>query len=166
MSSIDNRILVTYATRAGSTAEVAEAIAETLRARGFSVDVNPVKQNPQVDSYQAVVVGSAIRFAQWLPEAVAFVKNNQAQLRQLPTAFFTVHILNTGTDEPSINARSAYLDSVHTLVKSDVEAFFTGEIDFNKLSLFERTMARLTKSPVGDLRDWQAIRDWAQTILT
>ena len=43
---MDNRILVTYATRAGSTAEVAAAIAETLAARGYAVDVKPVKEKP------------------------------------------------------------------------------------------------------------------------
>jgi menaquinone-dependent protoporphyrinogen oxidase len=72
-----NRILVTYATRAGSTVEVAAAIGETLRGSGFSVDVKPVKEKPSVEGYQAVVVGSAIRLGSWLPEAVNFVKNNQ-----------------------------------------------------------------------------------------
>ena len=43
---MNNRILVTYATRAGSTAEVAAAIAETLAARGYAVDVKPVKEKP------------------------------------------------------------------------------------------------------------------------
>ena len=66
---MNDRILVTYATRAGSTAEVAAACAETLAARGYAVDVKPVKEKTQLTGYSAVVLGSAIRMGDWLPEA-------------------------------------------------------------------------------------------------
>lgn len=69
-------ILVNYATRAGSTAEIAAAIAETLSARGYAVDVKLVKEKPVLDGYIAVVPGSAIRMGNWLPEAVDVVKAN------------------------------------------------------------------------------------------
>ncbi|NCC36842.1 MAG: flavodoxin, partial [Chloroflexia bacterium] len=38
------KVLVTYATRAGSTAEIAVAMAQTLTTRGYNVEVKPVKQ--------------------------------------------------------------------------------------------------------------------------
>ena len=44
------------------------------------------------------------------------------------------------------------------------EVFFAGKIDFNHLSVFERMLCKLIKSPAGDLRDWPAIRSWSQTI--
>ena len=44
----------------------------------------------------------------WLPEAVNFVKDNQVQLSRVPTAFFTVYMLNRGEDEASRQARQAY----------------------------------------------------------
>ena len=47
-TSMNKRVLVTYATRAGSTAEIAQAIAGTLAARGYAVDVKPVKEKPQL----------------------------------------------------------------------------------------------------------------------
>ncbi len=76
------KVLVAYASRAGSTAEVAQAVAEVLRARsgGDTVDVLPVKigQRPQ-PCYRAVIAGSAIRMGKWLPEAVEFVAKNQAR---------------------------------------------------------------------------------------
>ena len=46
--AVNNRILVTYATRAGSTAEIATAIAETLAARGYSIDLKPVNEKPDL----------------------------------------------------------------------------------------------------------------------
>ena len=39
---MDNKILVTYASRFGSTAGVAEAIAKTLAENGAQVDVFPL----------------------------------------------------------------------------------------------------------------------------
>jgi len=62
-----NNILTTYATRAGSTFEVAEQIAEILRTTGASVKVKPVPAVHEMKDYDAVVIGSPIRMSQWLP---------------------------------------------------------------------------------------------------
>ena len=161
---MDNRILVTYATRAGSTAEVAAAIAETLAARGYAVDVKPVKEKPQLTGYSAVVLGSAIRMGNWLPEAVDFVKANQAALNALPTALFTVHMLNTGDDEASRAARAAYLDAVRPLLNGVETAYFEGKMYYRQLSFLDRTVAKMVKSAEADHRDWIGIRQWANAI--
>ena len=161
---MDNRILVTYATRAGSTAEVAAAIAETLAARGYAVDVKPVKEKPQLTGYSAVVLGSAIRMGDWLPEAVDFVKANQAALNALPTALFTVHMLNTGDDEASRAARAAYLDAVRPLLNGAETTYFEGKMDFSRLSFLDRTVAKMVKSVEADHRGWDEIRQWANAV--
>lgn len=165
-NNMNNRILVTYATRAGSTVEVAAAIGETLSARGFAVDVKPVKDQPPLDGYQAVIMGSAIRMGQWLPEAVDFAKTNQQALSQIPVALFTVHIMNLGDDEQSRAARLAYLNPIRPLLKPVNEVFFAGEIDPAKLSFVDRLMGKMVKAPLGDLRDWDNIRNWANTALS
>src|SRR5262245_37997871 len=72
--NMPKHISVTYATRAGSTAEVAAAIGQSLAAHGFSVEVKPIKENPAVEHYDAILIGSAVRMGQWLPEAVKFVE--------------------------------------------------------------------------------------------
>ena len=59
---------------------------------------------------------------------------------------------------------AAYLDAVHKLLTPRMEAFFPGESDPAKLSFFERTIGRMVKSPEGDLRDWTAIRAWADEL--
>ncbi len=165
-NSMNKRILVTYATRAGSTVEVAAAIGETLSQRGFAVDVKPVKDQPHLDGYQAVIMGSAIRMGSWLPEAVDFVKANQQALNQIPVVLFTVHIMNLGDDEQSRAARLAYLNTVRPLLKPVDEVFFAGEIDPAKLSFVDRLMGKMVKAPLGDLRDWDKIRSWANTTLS
>lgn len=164
------RVLVTYATRAGCTGEVAAAIGEVLGWRGFAVDVRPVKDAPSVDGYQAVVVGSAIRMGSWLPEAVKFVKRNRARLSRAPAALFTVHILNTGDDETSRQARQAYTAPVRQILPACGEVFFAGKMDYARLSFFDRLIARAVEKSTnlkeGDFRDWDKIRGWAQTILS
>jgi len=161
---MNNRILVAYATRAGSTAEIATAVAETLSARGYAVDVKPVKEKPNLAGYTAAVLGSAIRMGAWLPEAVDFVKANQVALHAMPVALFTVHMLNTGDDEASRTARAAYLNAVRPLLTSAEEAYFEGKMEFARLSFLDRFIARMVKAVEADNRDWDKIKLWANTL--
>jgi len=163
---VNNRILVTYATRAGSTVGVADAIAIVLRKRGFLVTVRSVKDNPSVKGYQAVIIGSAIRRGSWLPEAVSFVAANREALRRVRVALFTVHMLNRGSDEISRHNREAYLAPLRSLVVPVTHVFFSGKMDPERLSLIDRLMVRAVKSPIGDYRDWDQISGWAQNVLS
>jgi len=162
---MSKRVLVTYATRAGSTAEVAAAVAESLGARGYAVDIKPVKDQPSLAGCDAVVVGSAIRMGAWLPEAVEFVKTNQAALNALPTALFTVHMLNAGDDEAGQTARQAYLNTVRPLLNGAEEVYFAGKFDFSRLSFLDRALAKLVKAVESDHRDWAKIRGWVPAAL-
>lgn len=164
MKTMNKPVLVTYATRAGATAEIAAAIAETLAARGCTVDVKPVKEKPKLDAYTAVVLGSAIRMGAWLPEAVDFVKANQAALNSLPVALFTVHMLNTGDDETSRTARAAYLNAVRPLLNTAEAVYFEGKMDFSRLSFLDRAIAKMVKAVEADHRDWGQIKGWASAV--
>jgi menaquinone-dependent protoporphyrinogen oxidase len=89
-TNILNKILVTYASRAGSTAGVAEAISKALVESGAQVEVRPMQDVKDLTLYQALVAGSAIQAGQWLPEALQFVQTHRAVLAQKPCATFTV----------------------------------------------------------------------------
>lgn len=160
---MNKRILLAYASATGSSVEVAQAIAETLDERGFSVDVRPVKENPTVEGYQAVIAGSAVQYGKWLPEAIDFVKVNRAALQQVPVALFCVHITNTGNDEQSRATRLTFLDEARALVHPVTEAFFPGR--FNRQGaalLLPGLIARFI--PTIDLRNWDKIHAWSQTV--
>ncbi len=161
---MSERVLIAYASRCGSTAEVAEAIAQELAAQGQLVDVRGVREIPDLDGYRAVLVGSGVRFGKWLPEAVRFVERNRTPLTRVPTAFFTVHALALDEGPTSQRERHAYLEPVRGLVMPRHEAFFAGELDPARLSSGERWLARLVRAPEGDLRDWERIRGWARQI--
>lgn len=159
------RVLVCYATRAGSTAEVAAAIGENLNHKGYAVDVKRVKDNPSLDGYQAVVIGSAIRMGNWLPEAVEYIKGNQKLLQHMPVALFTVHMLNIGGDETSQTNRLAYLDKVRPLLNDPEEVYFEGKMDFSQLSFLDRMIAKMVNAVEADNRDWDRIGDWIPEML-
>src|SRR5512135_2693728 len=97
-------ILIAYATRFGSTQEVAETIASTLREAGFAVDTRPMGEIKTLEPYNAVVLGAAIYNGRWHADAHQFLAQHQASLMQRPVAIFTLGPLDTG-DAALLRAR-------------------------------------------------------------
>jgi len=161
-----HKILVTYATRAGSTFEVAEQVAEVLRAAGATVDVKPVPAVHEVKGYDAVIVGSAIRMGHWLPEAVAFVQAHRETLSHIPTAYFLVSGL-LRDDTPGMRRKVlAFLDPVRTILEPTSIGLFAGKMDYSKMDWLDRSIAEAVSSSEGDWRNWEAIRCWAHDLQT
>ena len=155
------KALVVYATRAGSTGEVAQVISERLCAMGFDAEVQPVESVSSLSGFQAVVLGSAVRYGAWLPEMTKFIESQRGALAQLPVAVFTLHMQALGDDTASQIARAGYTKAVRAVVNPRDEVFLAGKVDPLTLSFFERMAVKLVKSPVGDKRDWDRIRRWA-----
>jgi menaquinone-dependent protoporphyrinogen oxidase len=168
--TMTNKILVTYATRAGSTAGVAEAIAKTLREHGIEVDVIPMQEVTDTNSYHAVVAGSAIHNRQWLPEAIQFVQTHQTSLNQKPFAMFAVCMtLAMKNCENYRSQISEWLAPVRRLVQPVSENIFAGVLDISKIPSFgDRLKFRLSVLfgvwAEGDHRDWNAIHAWAESL--
>lgn len=156
--------MVAYATRAGSTGEVAEAIGEALGDAGSEVDVRLAKDGADVSPYQAVVLGSAIRVGKWLPEAVKFVEAHREALEQVPVAFFTVCMTMKDPTEENCLEVEGYTDPVREMVQPVDEGFFAGALDASKLSFVARLAMKAMKAPEGNFRDWEAIRAWVANV--
>jgi len=167
---INNKILITYASRAGSTAEIAEAIGKTLSQGGTQVGVLPMQDVKDLSVYRAVVAGSAIRSSKWLPEAMQFVRTHRTVLSQKPFATFTVCItLAMSNSDQYRHAVAAWIQPVRAQVKPVSEGLFAGMLDFNKLPLNWdtvklRAVVALGIFPKDDRRDWKAIHTWAESI--
>lgn len=163
------KILVTYASRTGSTVGVADAIGKTLAENGAQVEVGPLQAIKDLTPYQAVVVGSAIREGQWLPEAVQFVQANRAALAQKPFAIFTVCMTMAMKNGEYSEAVAKWVEPVRALVSPISEGYFAGVLDINKVpTLRNRLMFSLSVLmgvwKEGDNRNWEAIRAWAKDL--
>jgi menaquinone-dependent protoporphyrinogen oxidase len=112
-----DKILVAYASKAGSTGGVAEAIGKTLSDSGMQVDVRLMKHVNDLAPYQAVVAGSAIRGGEWLSEAMEFVQAHQSTLAQKPFAAFLVCVTLAQPSAEKSQEVAAYLKPVRALVK-------------------------------------------------
>ena len=167
---MDNKILVTYASRFGSTAGVAEAIAKTLAENGAQVDVFPMREVKDLSPYQAVVAGSAINSGAWLPEALQFVQTHRAELNQRPFAAFLVCMTLAMRNADQYRGHVAdWLAPVRALVQPMSEGLFAGGLDIGKIPSFsDRLKFRLSVLfgvwKEGDHRDWNAIRAWAESL--
>ena len=163
---MSNKILVTYASRNGSTAGVAEAIGQTLAESGAQVDVRPIQEVKDLTPYHAVVAGSAIREGQWLPEAMQFMQTHRMALVQRPFAAFLVCMTMSMKNEQYHQGVADWMKPVRALVQPVREGYFAGALDLRKVPSFrKRLMFRISVMlgvwSEGDHRDWNAIRAWA-----
>jgi menaquinone-dependent protoporphyrinogen oxidase len=162
--TMTQRTLVTYASKAGSTAEVAARIGETLAKRGSAVDVLPIGKVSDLTPYGTVVVGSAIRMGRVLPEVKSFIEKNQAALQKKSFSTFVVCLTLKDDTAENRTAVAAYLDPVRALVKPASEGLFAGVMNPNKIGLLDRLIMMAMKSPEGDYRKWDQITAWAEGV--
>ena len=161
-----NPILVTYASKHGATQEIAEAIALVLREGGHPVDVQPVEAVRDVTPYAGVVVGSAIYTGNWRKEAADFLAQQAGALATRPVWLFSSGPTGEG-EAAALMQGWTFPETLRPLADRiaprDI-AFFHGRIDPDSLNLVERLAVKAVKAPLGDYRDWEAIREWAAGI--
>jgi len=167
---METKILMAYASKYGSTQEVAEAVAATLSESGLSVDLQPIRQVRTLAGYGAVVLGAPLYFGLWHKDALNFLSRNEDALRQRPVAIFALG--PNSNDEKEMQGSRAQLDKelakFSWLVPVVIEVF--GGKFPAKLRLPESLIAGLPASPLhgmpaSDVRDWTAIRAWANSLV-
>jgi menaquinone-dependent protoporphyrinogen oxidase len=164
---MDNKILVAYATKYGATEGIARRIGQRLEESGFEVDLLPAGEINDLEQYPVVVLGSAVYAGQWLKEAAGFLTQNEAVLSQKRVWFFSSG--PTGEGDP-VEAMKGWTfpenlrASADRVAPEDI-AFLMGEINMDKLKLPEKLIIKALKAPTGDYRDWDAIDEWASSIV-
>ena len=160
------RVLVTYASKHGATAEIAEKIGQTLLQAGLQADVLPVNRVSDLKPFQAVVLGSAVYMGQWRKEAVNFLKTNEKSLAERPVWLFSSGPMGKG-DPVQLTKGWRFPKSQGPIIDRirprDI-ALFHGMLDMKKLNFFEKWVIKNVKAPIGDFRDWDAIATWATAI--
>jgi menaquinone-dependent protoporphyrinogen oxidase len=185
------KILVAYATMAGSTAEVARAVAEELASTDVQVDVLPLSEVQQLNAYDAVVVGAPMIMG-WHRAALRFLRGNRRAFQRIPLAVFVMCMRLTQIGETSVPGLAVYVDEqlptppvtagrlsfkdryarlanyVRPIMLASRPVIpvtigvFGGRLDYGRLPWWAVFFAMvIIQAPAGDRRNWMAIRSWA-----
>lgn len=165
------RLLVAYASRFGTTGEVAEATADAACQQGMLADTKAIGDVANIGDYDAVIIGAPINYDNWMSEARDFVTDNETALSNLPVAyFFTCGTLFEPTAE-NRNKAQIYADKLENLSErvAPVEiGQFAGVLDYSRMDLRTRIAMRIPSTLMGvdegDYRDWDAIRSWSHDL--
>ena len=184
------KILVTYATNAGSTAKVAQAVADEL-TKTAHVEVVPLEKVTSLDGYSAIVLGAPM-IVGWHRGALAFLKRNQAALGQKPLAIFVTCVNLTRTGETSqegvplfideklpkapknparlgikenYSTPKNYLTPILKLVKPVSIGIFGGSLQYFSMKWWQVPFVLMAiQAAPGDKRNWKAISEWASQL--
>jgi menaquinone-dependent protoporphyrinogen oxidase len=158
-------ILVGYATRYGSTQEVAEVVAAGLRETGFTVDIQPMHKVGTLAGYRAVVLGAPLFMFHWHKDALHFLSRHQKALMERPVAVFALGPVHDPHDEKEWQDSNAHLAKElekFSWLKPVALQIFGGKYDPAKLRFPLNLFAGA--EPASDIRDWVAIRTWASNL--
>lgn len=162
--------LVTYATRYGSTQEVAEAIAKRMDDLGIVVDLYPMRDIHTLDKYQAVVLGAPIYLGKWHRDAHRFVSIHWKSLSQCPVALFALGPIEPTPEQLESSQEQLHKDlTKYPWLDPAEKRVFVGKYDPSQLTFSHHLISILPASPLkhlqtSDHRDWDAIRVWADTL--
>jgi menaquinone-dependent protoporphyrinogen oxidase len=161
---MSRKILVAYASRSGSTAEIAQAVAKELGGAGYIVDVAELSGVSSLAGYNGIVIGAPLYMGNLVKDVRTFVGRHTQALATLPVASFAVGL--TPVSEQVGNVDHA-MDCLHTALsplKPVGTILFAGKLDMAKLGFIQRKMMEIGNVPSGDFRNWDLIAAWAREL--
>jgi menaquinone-dependent protoporphyrinogen oxidase len=161
------KVLLAYASTHGSTQEVAEAMAATLREHELTVDVEPIRNVRTLEGYGAVVLGAPLYMFHLHKDARRFLSRHQRALSAgLPVAIFAGGPFGAGDGNEWQEVRKQ-LDrelAKFPWLKPVAVEVVGGKFDPAKLRFPYNLIPALKQMPASDLRNWEAIRSWASAL--
>jgi menaquinone-dependent protoporphyrinogen oxidase len=156
------RVLVSAASRHGSSAEIARTIGDVLASAGLDVTVAAPRDVAAVEEFDAVVLGSGVYAGHWLEDAKALVARYHAHLAERPVWLFSSGPLGdplapAGDPADAVPMLEATLARDHRV--------FGGRLSRRDLSFPEKLIVSAVRAPEGDFRQWDDIRAWATEIV-
>ena len=159
------RVLVTAATKNGSTAEIARAIGSALTDRGVQAVVVPPDEVQDIAQYDAVVLGSAVYSGHWMPAATALVTRCSDAWVDRPVWLFSSGPI--GNPDRSLTrkmgADPADLPKIRAITGAREHRMFPGKLTKKDVGFVQRIGLTLFGMQ-GDFRDWEAIHTWSARI--
>ena len=159
-------VLVTAASRQGSTRGIAEAIARRLRTRGLETTVGAPEDIVDAEAYDAFVIGSAIYEGHWLGPATSFVDRFAPTLSQRPVWLFSSGPVGDPRRKlvQKMTANPSELPQLLALTGAREHRILAGKLTGDGLRRTQRLSLLIFRGIEGDWRDWPEIGHWADQI--
>jgi len=157
------KVLIAYATKTGSTGEVAAEVGKVLSGKGFTVEVKVLDQVQSLGGYDAIVVGAPVNGMHWRPDALEFIKRNREIMQKLSVAYFLLSVALTGQGTFFKKRVLGLFGPAIAEVEPIKTGFFPGVMAADPPFIL-RLVFGLKKGAPKDGRDWDAIRKWAEEL--
>jgi menaquinone-dependent protoporphyrinogen oxidase len=154
-------VLVAYASKHGSTAEIAEVIARVLTEAGCAVELRRASMVGSMEEFDAVVIGSSIYIGQWHADAMRFIDEHERALQGTEVWLFSSGPIG---EDPLPKEEPPVTEQLMERTGANEHRSFAGRLDRSSLGFGERLITTALRAPSGDFRDWDAIREWAAGI--
>jgi menaquinone-dependent protoporphyrinogen oxidase len=155
------RVLVTSASKHGSTLDIADVIAGVLNRRGLDVVDAPIDEVSDVAGFDAAVIGSAVYVGKWMGEAVEFAERHAVALSAIPVWLFSSGPLG---DPLRPDVDPVTIAELMPRVEAREHRLFPGKLDPAQLGMGEKLIVGMVRAPSGDYRDFGAVERWANEI--
>jgi menaquinone-dependent protoporphyrinogen oxidase len=156
-------VLVAYATKHESTAEIAECVAAAMRETGRAADARPASEVDDLSGYSAVVLGSAVYAGRWRREARAFARHHEHALREMPVWLFSSGPIGAPEEHPTAPTPHV-AEKLAKQVGARQHVMLGGRVPPDPGNFVERAMLKHTPPDKRDARDWPAIEAWARDV--
>ncbi len=159
------RVLIAYASKRGSTAEIADVVSRTIREDGHIVDCRPVDGVKNLGPYDAVILGSAVYMKRWRGDAKHFLRKHAKELSELPFWVFSSGPVGDPNEAPD----ASWYEPPRVIERAEAlglkgHTVFGGSVPEDPKGPVERAIAGKTPPEYRDCRDWDAIRQWAHLL--
>ena len=155
------KVLVTVATRHGSTQMIGEALREELVATGVQAHLLEPELIADLGGYDAVVIGSGVYAGRWLKPARKFVDRFEGQLQRMPVWLFSSGPIGDPAKPTQPPADGL---AIADRLRAMDHQVFEGRLERDLLGITERAVTRMVGAASGDYRPWVAITVWARRI--
>ncbi len=145
------KVLVTAASKHGSTLEIVTRIGSELEERGVETVVADPGDIDSLDGIGAVVLGSAVYAGHWLASAKDFVDRFEPVLSTTPVWIFSSGPIG---EPPKPDEDPVDVTDIQRRTSAIEHRLFAGRLDKAKLGFAERAVVAALRAPVGDFRDW------------
>lgn len=159
------KILVAYATKCGSTREIAEFMIKVLQEKGLSADLGEMKNVKSVKGYDALILGAPMYMFRIIGDAHTFLKKQRKYIQNTPTAFFSLG--PTQDKEEDWKTVWGNFDkelSKYPWFQPVAKEVFGGRLDSSKLVFPYNLLPGKDQLPQGDIRDWEKIKAWTESL--